>query len=43
MEQFFLALAIGVIALKRAEETGAFSLPVHEPMSTRSMARRFRP
>jgi O-antigen ligase len=43
MEQFFLALAIGVIALKRAEETGAFSLPAHEPMSTRSMARRFRP
>lgn len=43
MEQFFLALAIGVIALKRAEQAGTFSLPVHEPISTQSMARRFRP
>jgi O-antigen ligase len=43
MEQFFLALAIGVIALKRAEQAGTFSPPVQAPISTPSVARRFRP
>jgi O-antigen ligase len=43
IEEFVLALAIGVIALKRAAVTGTFPRPAHEQNSIQGIARRFRP
>jgi O-antigen ligase len=43
IEQFLLALAIGVIALKRAEVIGTFPRPAREQNSIQAIARRLRP